>query len=375
MKKVLEVIYGFGYGGIRAFIMNYLNYLDKKEFQVDIYVFGWSDSPFTKQVEEMGARIFFEPENISNTHIPRFVGKLEEFMKENGPYDVCHANCNLISAWVLLAAKRAGIPIRLSHSHSTNHFEGSFAQRMYSHLRLCVINRVATAKLACGQLAGETMYGKNAHFLVVTNGINLDRFANRNEERIADLRKQFNIPKGAKVYTNITRMDPPKNHIFAVEVFNEIHKLDPTAIFIYGGVTPKISSTVDVVKARIEELGLQEYTRYTGPLMDIEQVYHMSDLWIYCSAYEGLPFGPIELQAASVPCLASDVITKEIDLGLGLVKFLSLDASYTEWAKVAVETVKPAIDQKTIEEAFNKYNFNIKMNVKILESIYKGELR
>lgn len=375
MTRVLEVIYGFGYGGIRAYIMNYLNYLDKKEFQVDIYVFGWSDSPFTKQVEDLGARIFFEPENISNSHIPRFVGKLEKFMKENGPYDVCHANCNLISAWVLLAAKKASVPIRLSHSHSSSHFEGSLLQRAYSHLRLQIINHVATAKLACGQLAGEKMYGKNSHFVVTANGINLDRFSHRDENIIEDFRRQFNIPEGVRVYANVTRMDPPKNHIFAVEVFNEIHKIDPTAIFLYGGVTPKISPTVDSVKARIEELGLEEFTRYTGPLMNIEQVYHLSDLWIYCSAYEGLPFGPIELQAAGVPCIASDVITKEIDLGLGLVKFLSLNASYSEWAKVAVDTIKTHIDQNKIEEAFNKYNFNIKQNVKMLEAIYKGKLK
>ncbi len=51
MIRVLEVIYGFGYGGIRAFIMNYLNYLDKSKFKVDIYVFGYDSSPFTDKVK------------------------------------------------------------------------------------------------------------------------------------------------------------------------------------------------------------------------------------------------------------------------------------------------------------------------------------
>ena len=58
MKRVLEVVYEFDYGGIRAFIMNYLKYLDKDKFQVDIYAFGCSGSPFVKQVEDLGARIF-----------------------------------------------------------------------------------------------------------------------------------------------------------------------------------------------------------------------------------------------------------------------------------------------------------------------------
>lgn len=54
MIRILEVIYGFGYGGIRAFIMNYLNYLDKNKFKVDIYVFGYDSSPFTEKVKKWG---------------------------------------------------------------------------------------------------------------------------------------------------------------------------------------------------------------------------------------------------------------------------------------------------------------------------------
>ena len=371
MTRVLEVTYGFGYGGIRAFIMNYLKYLDKKKFEVDIYVFGAESSPFTRQVEQMGVRIFFEPEN-NVRNIPRFIHQLRTFMHDNGPYDVVHANNNLISAWVLLAAKMEGVPIRLSHSHSTDHFGRSWKQDAYSYLRRFMIDRLATKKLACGQLAGETMYGKHARFEVVANGISVERFMHRDEKRIKELRSQFNIPSGSKIYANITRMDPQKNHLFAVEVFREIHKIEPRSIFLYGGVIPKISPTVDVVKAKIEEYGLTEFCRFTGPVMDVEQLYHLTDLWIYCSAYEGLPFGPIELQAASVPVIASDVITKEIDLGLGLIYFLSLDDRPEKWAELAVNISKEKLPEATIVDAFNKHHFDIRQGVRRLEAIYNG---
>lgn len=371
MTRVLEVIYGFGYGGIRAFIMNYLNYLDKQKFKVDIYVFGAESSPFTAQVEQMGARIFFEPEN-NVRNIPRFIRQLKNFMHENGPYDVVHANNNLISAWVLLAAKMEGVPIRLSHSHSTDHFGKSWKQNVYSYLRRFMIDRLATKKLACGQLAGETMYGKNAEFEVIANGISIERFMHRDEKRIEELRSHFNIPIGVKVYANVTRMDPPKNHLFAVEVFREIHKIDPKAIFLYGGVTPKISPTVDKVKAKIEEYGLTEFCRYTEPVMDVEQLYHLTDLWIYCSAYEGLPFGPIELQAASIPVIASDVITKEIDLGLELIHFLSLNDSPRKWAELAVSISKQQLNKEDIVAAFQKHHFDIRQGVDKLAAIYEG---
>ena len=172
--RVLEVVNGFGYGGIRAFIMNSLEHIDRSKFQIDIYAFGVSESPFTEKVKELGANIYFESEN--NVHrITRFVNQLETFMKEHGPYDAVHAHCNLISAWVLLAAKRAGVSKRLSHSHSASHFDGNFIQNVYSYLRRFLISRLATSKLACGQLAGEAMYGKNARFTIVNNGIDVDR--------------------------------------------------------------------------------------------------------------------------------------------------------------------------------------------------------
>lgn len=372
MTRVLEVIYGFGYGGIRAFIMNYLKYLDKNKFKVDIYVFGYDSSPFTDKVKQLGANIYFEPQNNAAKKPWLFVLQLKRFMKENGPYDVVHANTNLISAWVLLAAKRANVPIRLAHSHSASHFGKSWKQIIYSYLRRLMIDRLATKKLACGQLAGEAMYGKNAKFEVVANGISLERFMYRDEKRIEEMKRDLNIPNGVRVYANVTRMDPQKNHIFAVEVFREIHKIDTSAIFLYGGVTPQILPTVDMVKAKIEEYGLTDYCRYTRPVMDVEQLYHMTDLWLYCSAFEGLPFVPLELQAASIPVIASDVITDEIDLGLGLVHFLSLNDDPKKWAELAVSIQKSQISKNLITEAFQKHNFDIRQGVKKLEEIYEG---
>lgn len=371
MIKVLEVAYMFDHGGIRACIQNYVSHLDRNEFQVDLFIYGTSESPFQKQMEDMGCHMYFAPINyIAENRIVDFVKVLYRCIKD-GQYDVVHAHCNLISAWVTLAAKMAGAKVRISHSHNAAHLGKSKIQNLWCYFRRWIIDWTATHKMACGQLAGESMYGKNACFIILQNGIDVKRFMKRDEARILELRKSFNIPDGVKVYANVTRMDPPKNHIFAVEVFNEIHKLDPAAIFVYGGTEPVIGSTQNLVKSKIKEYGLEDFTRYTGPVMDVEVLYQMTDLWIYSSAYEGLPFGPIELQAASVPCLASDVITKEIDLGLGLVKFLSLNDTYNNWAKAAIEFNETEISSSDIESAFEKYNFDIEKNVQLLETVYR----
>lgn len=369
--KVLEVIYNFGFGGIRSFIMNYLQHIDKDKFDIDIYAFGCSSSPFTDKVHELGANIYFEPEN-NVCKIPKFVRQLYVFMKTHGPYDVVHAHTNLISAWVLLAAKMAKIPVRLPHSHSTSHFGKSLIQRIYSYSRRYLIDLLATKKLSCGNEAGIAMYGKKAEFEVIANGISIDRFMTPDLSGITRLREQFKIPVGSRVYMNVTRMDVQKNLTFAVDVFNEILKKDPSAIFVYGGVMPEIEPIKNQIEEKIDKYGIRESCRFTGPVLNVEQLYHLSDVWIYCSVFEGLPFGPLELQAAGIPVVVSDVITREIDLGLNLVKFLSLEESPAKWAQVSMELEKPHLPKEQVYDAFRNNNFDICQGVNSLETIYKG---
>lgn len=367
--RVLVVCYGFGYGGIQTFILNCLEHINRNKIQIDIYAFGTIESPFTEKIKNLGANIYFEPEN-NVRKIRRFVSQLEKFMTDHGPYDVVHANCNLISAWVLLAAKRVGISIRLSHSHSTSHFSKSIVQNVYSYFRRFLIDVLATKKLACGQLAGETMYGKKTKFVIVNNGIDVDRFIQYNPHTSADLRKFLQIPDGARVYANVSRLTPEKNHLFAIEIFREIHKKDSSAVFIYGGIIPKEASVEEELKLKIKEYCLDENVRFVGPLMNIEYLYHLSDVWIFCSKFEGLPFCPIELQASGIPCLVSDVITKEIDLGLGIIDFISLDESPSYWAQKAIMKKKIKLDYNSVKAAFKEHNFDIKESVKLLEEIY-----
>lgn len=369
-KKILEVVYGFGYGGIQTFLLNTLRNIDRSKFHIDIYVFGYDSSPFTDLVHDLGSGIYFQPENNAKKNIPRFIKQIRKFIKEHGPYDVVHAHSNLISAWVLLAAKLEGVPVLLPHSHSSNHFNGSILQKKYSLMRRIIINRLATKKLACGQLAGISMYGENASFDVVSNGIDIDKFIKYNREGVAVLRKSLSIDENVRVYANVTRLDSTKNHLFALEVFNEIHKSDPTAVFVYGGEIPIIDSTYEEVKKKIIALGIGEFCRFCPPIPNVSDLYHMTDVWIYCSNHEGLPFGAIELQAAGTHILASDRITKEIDLGLGLVHFHSLDENPEIWSRTATGLQKSILSSDKIISTFRKHNFDIKQTINHLNDIY-----
>lgn len=375
MTRVLEVCYGLGYGGIRACIQNYISKIDREEFQVDIYAYGVSESPFKDQFEAMGCRVVLDPRNYIAEHkIFLFINVLTRYIRK-GRYDVVHAHCNLISAWVTLAAKRAGAKVRITHSHGTSHLTGRFVQDSWCYLRRCIIKKTATHRLACGQLAGEAMYGIKTSFVVLPNAIDVEKFARRDDARIEALRREFKIPQGVKVYMNMTRLDNNKNHSFFLDVIREINKIDPEARYIIGGNYADIDSSLELVKRKIIDYGLQDVVTLSGPRKDIVDLYHLSDCWIFPSIKEGLPFGPIEMQAAGIPCLVSDSVTKEIDLGLGLIEFMSLKQSPLDWAIKASSMYSPKIDKDDIKKAFIKAGFDITYNVDTLQHIYKGEIK
>lgn len=373
--KVLEVVYGLGYGGIRACIQNYVSYINRTEFQVDIYAYGVSESPFKQQLESLGCKVYLESENdIASNNIRGFVDKLSKYIKD-GHYDVVHAHCNLISAWVTFAAKKAGVKVRIAHSHGTNHIGNNIIQRYWCYLRRWIINQTATSKLACGEYAGIAMYGENKRFIVLKNGIDVQNFAKVNSNNINVLRKEFGIADNIKVYMNMTRFDYNKNHLFILDIAKNIHEKEPTSKFILGGNFTDIDSSYEEIKTKVKEYKLDDCVILSGPRMDIVDMYHLSDCWIFPSKKEGLPFGPIELQAASIPCLASDSITNEIDLGLGLVEFMSLNDSPESWANKAMSMQKKPIPYEITLKAFQDHDFDIRTNAKHLEKIYRGEFK
>lgn len=370
MKKILEVIYRFDHGGIEAFILNCIDNLDLSKYKLDIYVYGASSSPHMDYLRKKGVNVHFEPENdIANNHIFRFIRKLVVHIRR-GKYDVVHAHCNLISAWVVFAAWLCRVPIRITHAHSARHETKRHVQRLWCKVRRLVIKMFATHRVACGRLSGESMYGLKEEYTIVLNGIDISKFQTAEQDILKKLKHEFKIPGNARVYANISRMDTQKNHPFMVEVMNEIHKKDPQAIFLIGGTIPSSGSTYDKVLGKIKEYHMESCTRITGPRADLAAIYHLVDCWIFPSSYEGLPFMPLELQAASVPCIVSDVVTKEIDLDLGLVEFLSLKESPAKWAELAMNKQKSIIDGETLKDAFKEHGFDLYTNIEKLKFIY-----
>lgn len=107
----------------------------------------------------------------------------------------------------------------------------------------------------------------------------------------------------------------------------------------------------------IDARGLLGSVRLLGMRNDVDRLLQSADFLLMPSHFEGLPVVLVEAQAVGVPCLVSDRVTRESDLGLGLLRFLSIDDA-TEWAD-ALEAGSPTPRSPAeVAEAFDASGYS-----------------
>ena len=79
-----------------------------------------------------------------------------------------------------------------------------------------------------------------------------------------------------------------------------------------------------------------------GTRNDVPACMAAMDLLLLPSLFEGLPVSMIEAQAAGIPCLISDTITKEVEVTSNLISYEPIDEDPRLWAERAVQLAMEA---------------------------------
>lgn len=372
MKKILQVIPCLERGGTEAFVLNHYKNIDHTQFQFDFLVFAQNDGVYGKEITNMGGKIFHvTPPSV--TKISTFIEETLSIIKKYGPYIAIHSHANVENAWVMVAGRKADIPVRVSHSHDTHGMSGNFFKRMYRKFQVRLIRENATDFLACSMEAGCYLYG-DAFFkqrgMVIHNGIPLRPYLDDYSEQISKLREDFQIPPDCGlIIGNITRFERKKNPLFVVEVFARILKKVPNAILILGGPD---GGMLNETKQHAKALQIINSIRFIGPRDDVPICLKMIDAYVFPSLYEGLPIALLEAQAAGCRCYVSNQVSHESDMGTGLLSFLPLTQSSDLWAAKIIQdnNNKTYVSKKRIQMCFRKKGYDITQSVNNLLNIY-----
>lgn len=337
--KVLMLVPNlFVANGVASFVMNYLRNLNHDEVQVDIVSYKEGDSVYYAEVEAAGGKMFFLP-GIKN--LPEHVKVCNKILSD-GRYDIIHDNTLHISIPMMWCAKKAGVPVRILHSHSSKMGETP-AKAFRNRFFLPVLRSLATNYAACSQLAGRAMF-EDQEFTVIPNVIQTEKYRFDPTMR-KSVQQKMNATDKFVVGT-VGRLAEPKNPFFAMDVFECLQKQVPNAEYWWVGSGPLEKSVQDYVNQK----GLSENVRLLGSRDDVTSLYQGMDVFFLPSLFEGLSIVTVEAQAMGLPCVVSDVIPPEAEY-TELLKRCSLQDSIEAW----VEKIRNTQIKKTERKQYQEY--------------------
>lgn len=365
--RVLHVIGGLNAAGAESAVMNWLRTIDRKKYQFD-FVVHYKDNFYSPEAKKLGSKIYLLP-NPEKSGVFVWKKSFEELLKKN-KYDVVHSHLFYFNGIVLHSAYKMKVPVRISHSHNEkSRTNTGFVRKLYSYYSKYLINKYATVLIGCSRNANKNLYpyaeSQDRRIKILHYGIKLSLYQKEFSKK-ASLNK-FSLPQKSKIYLHIGRFAPVKNHRFLIEIFEQIQKIDKNSILILIGDGDLKQEIEDVVKLK----ELMKKVRFVGLTKKIPEWLSVADLMIFPSYYEGLPVTLLEAQAAGLNCLISDLITKEIDVGNGLIRFFNLKAGAHKWAQSAIKISDKKQSNQKIQQSISKISaFDINTIAKELTEIY-----
>lgn len=357
-------------GGIESFLTNVLTHMDLSELSVDVVAVRIERSVFTQRLENIGIQ-FFELSGERN-RIVRNSSLFCELIKKRA-YDVIHVNAfhgGLL--YYLYLAKKAGIPVRIAHSHcAALHRDHLFGLKMIIHeTSKALFLRYATMRWACSKRAAEFLFlqcGKeSADFRIIPNGIDSARFQINTAERNA-MRERLGLT-GSLVIGNVGRLSREKNQEFLLQVFHEVLNIHPESYLALVGEGKERTR----LEAEAKRLGVEDRVIFCGVLDRVEQMLWIMDVFAFPSLFEGLGIAAIEAQAAGLPVVCSDAVPREAAV-LPSAKYLPLDCGAAKWAAALCESGKTTADREHGVRMVTEKGYDAADVAKQIQTIYLGK--
>lgn len=336
MIRVIQIVSGWGSGGVEKYISNCaLTLCDSVVFDI-LAVRGVSDqSLFSESIINNGGRIFSIPKSDKDNYFQRRKTRkkyIENHLKEYN-YDIVHINGTTSDFMEYAKITKKMLP----NAKVIMHCHGDNVDKPHAHIKRAVhfINRQLHSLfpdyyLGCSSRSMSWMYTKKALNLnnnkVINCGIDTRKFKFNEFER-NKVRKKLKIEDRFVVGT-IGRICEQKNPYFILKVVQELRNKLPNVVFLWIG-TGEMES---VIKEKAKELNLLDNIIFYGTTSNVPSMLSTMDVFILPSNYEGNPIVGFESQANGVKCFFSDKIVAESQI-THTVDFLSINKSEKIWAE------------------------------------------
>ena len=317
-RKVLIVpTGGLRREGITSSVLAAVRAMPRDGLELHIAAVYNNEPDVLDEFRALGCKVIETPNRRTETIV--YMHFLSSLMRHE-LYDVIHVHgSSSVIAIELRLAQLAGVKVRIAHSHNTRSDNPKRDQMLRPLLR-----GSWTKAIACGVEAGKWLFGAKP-FEVIHNGHDLAAFA-FNAGKRSEMRSELGIGNALAIGF-VGNINYVKNQTFLLHTFK--HLID-------GGMAAKLFIIGDGPdRSNIEELittlALDDQAFVTGRVSNVPDYLHAMDFMMLPSLFEGLPSVVVEWQAAGLPCLVSDAVTRECAT-TDFVHFLPLSDGEETWA-------------------------------------------
>lgn len=368
MKKVLQIIGGMNRAGAETMLMNIYRHIDKSKIQFDFLVFYDEKQDYEDEIVSMGGKVIHMPLN-KGVQMVKSIAFIRNVLRQEGPYCAIHAATLFNSVYPLLAS--AGTPgvVRVVHSHTTrNTLHRSVLRVVYEHISRCLIKALGQRFIACGVEAGGYLFGKKflKKGIVINNAVDVDAFANVNADAVEVIKRDLGVD-GHIVIGNVARLADVKNHAKMIEIARTLKSMGVKFKMLFIGQ----GDLQQEIEQQIRVHHLEDDVKLLGLHADIPDLLHVMNVFLMPSHFEGNPVSLIEAQAAGTPCVISDVITDRIDMGLCLIRKVSLKQDGKVWADAILEaSALPRPSKEAVAVGLKQHGYDLDSTTQLLTDIY-----
>lgn len=321
MKRILHIIGYLGRGGDTTVVLDVMKAMDRSKFHFDFVTHeGTTKMEIVQMLRDQGCTVYILKGDVRKLGPIKYYKEILKILSAPGvKYDAVHTHTGMQSGIALLAAKRAGVKIRICHSHVTTiQRKASGIKKMISVPALRYLyKRNATQKVACSKMAGDFLFGAGSDYRLLYNAVDMERYLEITKAEVDKVRNELGVSEDDILIGHVARMSPMKNQRFTVALAKELREIQNLKFVLIGD-----GQDFDEIRNLVQEYS---HIILTGQRSDVPVLMKAFDCVILPSLPgEGFPVTMMEAQAAGCRCIISDKVTTEVEVGLQLVDVIPL---------------------------------------------------
>lgn len=358
--RILHVLGRLDRGGAETMIMNIYRNIDRNKIQFDFIVHTADECAYDEEIIDAGGHIFNVP-RFSLKNSIRYIIEWSRFFQKHQEYKIIHSHVRSTATIFLLIAKLYGLKT-IIHSHSVSNGRGIISR--IKTILSYPLRYICDYYFACSNEAGKWLFGENImqgdRFFLLNNAIDSDLFKFKLEKRDL-IRKQLNI-ENKFVIGHVGRFCEVKNHIFLIEIFNEICLKNSNAVLLLIG-NGELRKDIE---QKVIDFGIEDNVMFLGVREDIPDILQVMDVFLFPSLFEGLGMVLIEAQVSGLKCIISETIPKEVEI-TDLIRVISLNDPPQHWADIILTS---PYERYSRQAEIIDAGYEIKTTARWLEKIY-----